>query len=1242
MKASILILFSFKKYFFKFLCVMSIKRIVITVFLFATINFVSANISDYSFTNTSGSFTPLSGATQIFQQNRDNDNSSVYNIGFSFLLNGVSYTQFSVNVNGIVKLGSSAISGTNNVNDLSSASQSPLLAAFWDDLLTSGGNNTKGKVSYKLTGTSGSYVLNIEFYRMKSYGGSNNAISFQIKLFEGSNKIEYIYNQESAAFYNPSASIGIAGLTSGDFIAVYNSTDTATANSINDPANISQKPSSGRIFRFEPPNMEYSSSTITQTLTTDVLKGSTNNQIIGIEIVANGSSNPIDATSFSFSTNGCTNPSGDIQNAKLWSTGTSSAFATTSQLGSTISSPNGSFTINGFTSTLSEGTNYFWLSYDLKSGATNANTIDAECSSIIVDGSSKTPAITAPAGNRKVEAVMQYSSSTVTQITEPVGVNTVENSVIRIEIIMDGSTSPLNATSFTCNTSGTNNPTTNIQNAELYATGTSSTFSNSNQFGSTVSAPNGSMSFSGTYTLSQGTNYFWLTYDVKSGATVGEFIDGVCSQVNIGGSNKTPTTTAPSGTREIVGVFWVGGSGNSDTRRKDWNKAGNWSNSSVPSSTTDVVIPSGCTYEPCIYDGNTVNCRKITINSGATLTVEPSSSGRFSIYGELINNGTIDQSGSLDIYLRGLGKTIGGSGDFSIVKSLVYAGASYTLSSSLTLNSFVIDGSSTFSLSSFDLTITNDFSLNTSGVLNANTGNLIITDVSPTFTGTFNSGTGITYFNGTNSQTIPTGITYNTLKIKVNSGSKNLGSSSLSCKNIELTNPSGGIGTGKLNGSLNIIGAISIGANCTFDLNSYDCNIDSNWINNGNITTGSGDITFDGNGNQSIGGSTNETFYNLIVDKNSGTLNLADDITITNTLTLTDGNISLGSYNLELDNSATISGGSSDSYIEADGTGVVRKNISAVMTSDYSFPVGDNNDYSPFTFKLNSATLSSAYVSLSVTDLHHPHMQDASYITRYWTLTPNGISGSIDYNISYVYTDNDVVGNEYDLLSSKYSGGTTTIGGSVDVNTNTLSRTSLSSFSDFGGVNDDEGIPLPIELIDFSSKCIDDNHIELIWSTISETNNSHFEIQQSLDVEYFITIDRVEGAGNSNKILSYNSIIEKDEDILNYYRLKQIDFDGKFEYSKVIAVDCSDNLLNSIEVYPNPFTNDISIDFNNILKSKVKIEVRNKLGILIKEEVIEANNSNKKIQLSRNLSAGIYFVVISDNNETIVRKLVKQ
>ena len=995
------------------------------------------------------------------------------------------------------------------------------------------------------------------------------------------------------------------------------------------------------MFRFEPPAMEYSSSTTTQTLTTDVQKASTNNQIIGIEIVATGSTSPIDATSFSFDTNGTTSPTADIQNAKLWSTGTSSSFATTNQLGSTVSAPNGSFTINSFTSTLIEGTNYYWLSYDVKSGATNGNSVDAECSSITVDGTARTPTITTPSGNRKVETTMAYSSSTVVQIAEAVGRNTDENPVIRIEVVTTGSTSPLNATSFSCNTTGTDNPTTNIENAKLFSTGTSSTFSNSNQFGSTVTAPNGSLSFSGTYTLSQGTNYFWLTYDIKSGATIGEDVDGVCSQINIGGSNKTPSVTAPSGNREIVGVAWVGGNGNNTTKKRDWTRAGNWSSNTVPTSTTDVVIPSNCTYEPHIYENKTANCRNLVINSGATVKVEPSSNGRFSIYGNINNNGTIDQSGWRNIHLRGSNKTIGGTGDFSNTEMLVYSGASYTLSSNITIYYFDIDGSPTFSLSSYDLIISNDIYLRSSATFNGNTGKLIITDVSPSLLGTFNANTSTTYFNGTNSQTIPTNKTYYSLKVKVNNGgTKNIGSSSVSCTNIELTNPDGGNGTGKLNGNLNISGGVTIGSNCTFDISSSDCNVDEGWINNGNISIGTGTVTFDGNGNQTIGGSTDETFYDLEIDKNSGTVNLSGDITINNTLTLTEGNMSLGSYNMVLGNSATISGGSSSSYIEADGTGKIRKNISSTMSSDYTFPIGDNNDYSPFSFRLVSGTLSSAYVTLNVTDAQHSHMQDVSYITRYWTLTPSGISGSIDYNISYVYTDNDVVGIEAEILSAKYSGGETTTGGTVNVNTNTLSRTGLTTFSDIGGVNEDDGGSLPIELLVFDAKLVNDI-VEINWSTASETNNDFFTIEKSATIDNFEIVSIISGAGNSNLINDYFAVDQTPFSGTSYYRLKQTDFNGKHTYSEIVEVT-NDLFGNDIFVYPNPFTNEISINFNSMLKSKVKIEIRNNLGIIISEEEINANNSIHTIKLDKNLSAGIYFIAIFNENKTVIRKVIKE
>ncbi len=158
--------------------------------------------------------------------------------------------------------------------------------------------------------------------------------------------------------------------------------------------------------------MAYSSSTTTQNNTSNVSISSINNELIGIEIVTTGSTSPIDVTSFTFNTTGTTDPANDIINATLWSTGTSSTFATTTQVGSVVANPNGTFTITG-TVTLSSGTNYFWLTYDVTSGATLGNVIDAECTSLTVAGTAYTPTTTAPTGNRKIDyCIFSNTSST--------------------------------------------------------------------------------------------------------------------------------------------------------------------------------------------------------------------------------------------------------------------------------------------------------------------------------------------------------------------------------------------------------------------------------------------------------------------------------------------------------------------------------------------------------------------------------------------------------------------------------------------------------------------------------------------------------------------------------------------------------------------------------------------------------------------------------------------------------------
>jgi len=147
-------------------------------------------------------------------------------------------------------------------------------------------------------------------------------------------------------------------------------------------------------------NMSYVSSTSTQNNIASIAPNQTNQEILGIEVVTNGSLSPYSATSFSFNTTGSTNPATDITNAKLYYTGGSNVFAATTQFGSTSISPNGTFTFTG-TQVLGEGTNYFWLSYDVPATATIGNYLDAQCTSLTVNGV-KTPTVTNPTGNRQI------------------------------------------------------------------------------------------------------------------------------------------------------------------------------------------------------------------------------------------------------------------------------------------------------------------------------------------------------------------------------------------------------------------------------------------------------------------------------------------------------------------------------------------------------------------------------------------------------------------------------------------------------------------------------------------------------------------------------------------------------------------------------------------------------------------------------------------------------------------------
>lgn len=169
--------------------------------------------------------------------------------------------------------------------------------------------------------------------------------------------------------------------------------------------------------------------------------------------------------------------------------------------------------------------------------------------------------------------------------------------------------------------------------------------------------------------------------------------------------------------------------------------------------------------------------------------------------------------------------------------------------------------------------------------------------------------------------------------------------------------------------------------------------------------------------------------------------------------------------------------------------------------------------------------------------------------------------------------------------------------------------------------------PLPVKLLNFSAQ-LTNNQTNILWSTALETNNKGFEIERSNDGKNFTTIAFVQGAGNSNRLLSYGFI--DDNKATAYYRLKQIDFDGQFEYSTIIKVLNKDL---SIELAPNPFNDNIEItSATPILHAEI-------IDITGKVKTFEISNTNKLNINTADLGKGVYFIRIN-NGETIFSKRI--
>lgn len=178
-------------------------------------------------------------------------------------------------------------------------------------------------------------------------------------------------------------------------------------------------------------------------------------------------------------------------------------------------------------------------------------------------------------------------------------------------------------------------------------------------------------------------------------------------------------------------------------------------------------------------------------------------------------------------------------------------------------------------------------------------------------------------------------------------------------------------------------------------------------------------------------------------------------------------------------------------------------------------------------------------------------------------------------------------------------------------------------------------VVLPVELISFSAKANKEQNVELHWSTAQEKDASYFSIERSRNGKKFSEIRRVAAAGNSTELRQYAYVDESPLTGLSYYRLVQIDLDGKTTRYRMVNVR---TIVDSkVYVFPNPVQNDrvIYVHSNKVYEDACVVKLYNMAGVMVySKTMVNGIKPSDPFKLPDHLSSGIYQLSISTGTYT--------
>lgn len=852
---------------------------------------------------------------------------------------------------------------------------------------------------------------------------------------------------------------------------------------------------------------------------------------------------------------------------------------------------------------------------------------------------------------------------------------------------------------------GTDNPATNITTAKIYYTGSTQGFTTATLFGS-VSSPSGTFSITGSQALLAGeTNYFYLAYDIPLTAIVTEKLDAQLVSFQFGAIVKTDMTiSAPSGSREITAatIYHSFGTGNW-TDGNNWSLDGGTSTCTCePNGSGLAIIQSGHDITAdadrsvdhlLIEDGGVISAgggkltildrlntegsgffslddaltvsgpaalmgtgsstsnQKMTFNNdldvGSGTSLTETAGQDVLVKGNLVVDGTIAISGKKKLKLDGVGAT-------------TISGAGFITSLDSAAQLEIKNGDKTI-LAGTNLTISPEIKLNNANVYNYGTittiesavvkqGSIDATQATDTwfnYTGsTVNYAGALLFFRSKG--VLDASATGNTVNYNRDDTQQIAG---MTYYNMTVTSATG-TRIKTLDGDAIIGGDLTISGTTQLDngilINSII--LAGDWNNTSSIgdsfVEGDGLVTLNGSAAQTITNTTGETYSNLTINNSlagNGVV-LDDPIMVSTALTLTDGVIlSTATNKISLATAATSSGYTNASFINGPMT------YNSLTSTSVTFPVGKDSELHRLDLTVDgtSSNYTTEYIHSSASALGFtlPITLDLVSLVGYWDLSRDAGGSVTAASVDLYYNNNDGVSDTPNLRVAKDDGASNWVDqggtGSSAPSGNILS-TDFTTFSFFSLANNLGGNnALPVELVYFTGKLLAKG-VVLEWQTASELNNDFFEIEVSSDGENYATIANIRGQGTTTAITNYEFVDRYPDTGLNYYRLRQVDFNGDFEYSNIISVlnDAPPKLYYS--AYPQPASTHLTLQIRAIDETnEMNLFIYNINGRIIKHITLAPKTKQLPVDISA-FTNGLYLVRLNQAAQAYHGRLLIQ